>query len=58
MVDHRPRVRDETGHGAAEVAVNLHNLLDGGGYKERGLDALLDAEDDALLRTYSDGRGS
>ena len=32
----------EARHSAAEVAVDLHDVLDGGGPKERGLDMLLD----------------
>ena len=34
MVDHRACVGDESGHGAAEVCVDLHYLFDGGGFEE------------------------
>ena len=55
VVDHGAGVGGEAGHGAAEVAVDLHDLLDGGGLEEGGLDALLDAEDDAFGRADADG---
>lgn len=35
VVDHCPRVRDETRHGASEVAVNFHDLLNRGRHEER-----------------------
>jgi hypothetical protein len=57
MIDHA-RVGGEAGHGAAEVAVDLHDLLDGGVDEEGRLDALLDAEDDALGGLHADGRGT
>jgi hypothetical protein len=40
------------------VAVDLDDLLDGGGLEEGGGDALLDAEDDAFGGGDSDGRGA
>ena len=55
VVDHRARVRGEPGHGAAEVAVDLHDLLDRGRLEEGRLYALLDAEDDAFGRAHADG---
>ena len=58
VVDHRARVRGEAGHRAAEVGVDLHDLLDRGGLEERRLHALLDAEDDAEGRADADGRGA
>lgn len=40
------------------MAVDLDNLLDGGGLQEGGRDALLDAEDDAAAGCDADGGGS
>ena len=48
VLDHGAGVGLEAGHGTANVAVDLYNLLDGGGLEEGGGDALLDAEDDAF----------
>lgn len=56
MVDHCPRVGGEAGHGAAQVLVDLDNLFDAGRLEQRRLDALLDAEHDAVRRGDSDGR--
>ena len=58
MVDHRACVGDESRHGASEVCVDFHYLFDGGGFEERGLDALLDGEDDAFGCADTDGRRS
>lgn len=55
VVDHGARVGSETRHGAAEVAVNLHNLLNGRRLEEGRLDTLLDAENDTLGGTDADG---
>ena len=55
VVNHGTGIGGEAGHGAAEVAVYLHDFLDGGRLEERGLDALLDAEDDAFGCTDADG---
>lgn len=55
VVDHGARVGGEAGHGAPEVAVDLHDLLDGGRLEERRLYALLDAEDDAFWCADADG---
>lgn len=58
VLDHGAGVGLETAHGAADVAVDLDDLLDGGGFEEGGGDALLDAEDDALGGGDADGRGA
>lgn len=29
VLDHCPRIGDESAHGASDVSVNLHDLLDG-----------------------------
>lgn len=58
MVDHRPCVRREPGHGAPEMRVYLHYLLDRARFEEGRLDALLDGEDDALFGAHADGRRS
>lgn len=55
MLDHTAGIGLQPGHGAANVAVDLDNLLDGADLHQRGRDALLDAEDDALGRRYTDG---
>ena len=56
VVDHRACVRGEPGHGAPEVRVDFHDLFDGAGFEERGLDAFLDGEDDAFVGADADGR--
>jgi hypothetical protein len=56
VVDHRARVRGEARHCAAEVRVDLHDLLDRRVHEQRRLHALLDAEHDALRRPHADGR--
>lgn len=48
MVDHGPRVGSESTHGAPDVPINLHDLLDGIRLEQGRLGALLDGEDDAL----------
>ena len=48
VLNHRSGIGLETGHGAADVAVDLDDFLDRGGLKEGGRHALLDAEDDAF----------
>lgn len=48
VLNHGPCVGLEAGHGASDVAVDLDNLFDGGGFEEGGCDSLFDAEDDAL----------
>lgn len=40
------------------MAVDLDNLLNGGGLEEGGGDSLLDAEDNTLGCGYADGRGA
>lgn len=46
VLDHGAGVGLEARHCAADVAVDLDDLLDGGGLEEGGGDALFDAEDD------------
>lgn len=58
VLDHAPGVGLQAGHGAADVAVDLDDLLDGGGLEQGGGDALLDAEDDALVGGDADGRAA
>lgn len=58
VLDHAPGVGLQAGHGAANVAVDLDNLLDGRGLEQGGGDALLDAEDDALVGGDADGRAA
>ena len=48
VLNHRACIGLETAHGAADVAVDLDNLLDGGGLEKGGSDALLNTQDDAL----------
>ena len=47
VLDHGAGVSLEAGHGAADVAVDFDDFLDGGGLEEGGGDAFFDAEDDA-----------
>lgn len=49
VLDHAPGVGLQAGHGAADVAVDLDDLLDGRGLEQGGGDALLDPEDDTLV---------
>lgn len=56
MVDHGTRVGGEAGHGASEVPVYLHNLLDGRRLEQGRLHPLLDAQDDALRRGNTHSR--
>lgn len=56
MVDDRPSVGGEPGHGATDVRIDLHDLLDRGGLEELGRDALLDAENDTVGGSDADGR--
>jgi len=55
VLDHGAGVGLEPGHGAADVAVDLDDLLDGGGLEEGGGYALFDAEDDAFGGGDADG---
>lgn len=55
VLDHGAGVGLQARHGAADVAVDLDNLLDRGGLEEGGRDSLLDAEDDALRGGHADG---
>lgn len=55
VVDHGACVGGEAGHGTSEVTVDFHDLFDGAGFEERGLDAFLDGEDDAFGGADADG---
>lgn len=55
VLNHGSGVGLEAGHGASDVAVDLDNLFDGGGFEERRCDSLFDAEDDALGCCNADG---
>lgn len=48
VLDHRPGVGLQAGHGASEVVVDLDNLLHRRRFPERRVDPLLDTENDAL----------
>lgn len=58
VLNHGPGVGLETGHGAANVAVDLDNLLDGGGFEEGGGDSLFDTQDDTFGSGDTDGGGT
>jgi hypothetical protein len=58
VLDHGAGIGLETGHGTANVAVDLDNLLDGGSLEEGRGNALLDTEDDTLGGGHADGRGA
>ncbi len=58
VLNHGAGIGLQAGHGAANVAVDFDNLLDGRGLEQGGGDALLDAEDDALGGGDADGRGA
>ncbi len=55
VLDHASGVGLEPAHGATDVAVDLDDLLDGGGFEEGGGDTLFDAEDDAVGGGDADG---
>lgn len=58
VLHHAPGVGLQPAHGAADVPVDLDDLLDGGGLEEGRGHALLDAEHDALVRRDADGRAA
>jgi len=58
VLKHGPRVRLQPRHGAANVPVDLDNLLDRRRLEEGRGHALLDAQDDALGRGDADGRAA
>ena len=58
MFDHRPRIGRETGHGAPDVGIDLHDLFDGRRFEEGGLDAFLYGENRTVRRGDSDRGGS
>lgn len=55
VLDHAAGIGLQAAHGAADVAVDLDNLLDRGCLEQGGGDALLDAQDDALVGRDADG---
>jgi hypothetical protein len=55
VLDHASCVGLQAGHGAADVAVDFDNLLDGGGFEEGGGYALFYAEDYAFAGCYLGG---
>jgi hypothetical protein len=55
VLDECPAVGLETGDSAADVFVNLNNLLHGARLQKRAGHSLLDAEDDTLAGLDSDG---
>lgn len=55
VLDHGACVSLEAGHGAADVAIDLDDLLYGGGLEEGGGDTLLDTEDNAFRGGDADG---
>lgn len=58
VLHHAARIGLQTTHRAANVPVNLDNLLDRGGLEEGRRYALLDAEHDALVGRDADGRAA
>jgi hypothetical protein len=52
VLDHASCIGLQAGHGAANVAVDFDNLLDGGGFEEGGGYALFYAEDYAFASRY------
>jgi hypothetical protein len=50
VLNHAPGVGLQAAHGAADVLVDLDDLLDAAGLEEGRRHALLDAEDDAIGR--------
>lgn len=58
MLDHGAGIGLEAGHGTADVAVDLDNLLDRGRLEEGGGDSLLNTEDDALRGGDTDSSGA
>jgi hypothetical protein len=58
VLNHGPRVGLEPAHGAANMAVNLDNLLDRRRFEQRRGYALLDTQDDALRGGDADGGGA
>lgn len=55
VVDHGSCVCNESRHGASEVRVDLHYLLNRRGLKQWGLYTLLNGEDYTFLCAYPDG---
>lgn len=58
MLNHGAGVGLEARHGAANVTVDLNNLLDGRGLEEGRGDTLLNTENDTLRGGDADGRGA
>lgn len=58
VLDHGARIGLQPRHGASDVAVDLDDLFDGGGFEEGGGDTFLDAEDDTAACCDADGGGA
>lgn len=58
VLDHAAGVGLQAAHGAANVAVDLDNLLDGRGLEQGGGHALLDAQHHAFVGGDADGGGA
>ena len=58
VLDHGAGIGLQAGHGAANMAVNLDNLLDRRRLEQGRGDALLDSQDDALRGGDADGGGA
>lgn len=58
VLDHAAGVGLETTHGAADVAVDLDNFLDGGGLEQGRGHTLLDTQNHTLVGCDADGSGA
>jgi hypothetical protein len=58
VLDHGARIGLQAGHGASDVAVNLDDLFDRGGFQEGRSNTFLDAEDDTAAGCDADGGGA
>lgn len=58
VLHHAPRIRLKAAHGAPDMPVYLDDLLDGGSLKQGRGHALLDTQDNALIRRDADGRAA
>ena len=54
VLHHRARIRSQAAHGARQVRVHLHDLLDAAGLEQRRRDALLNSQHHALGRADAD----
>lgn len=58
MVDECAGIRYDATHGAADVLVELSELLNRGRQQELGANTFLDGQDHTFASLYSDGGGS